>query len=137
MGTTNYTDTFIRVAEDCPVPLAEEPPAPEGKPPSIAALQYALIAEHPYELTSDDALFEVHAIRRGIPEDRRESERAAFFAKSQACLRASPLGKRWGWGVHHDSESRIALVPLGSPEYEALASDPALHQLRAMRSKRA
>ncbi|WP_298711512.1 DUF6157 family protein [Micrococcus sp. 2A] len=46
--------------------------------------------------------------RRTVPP------REAFFAKSQACLRASPLGKRHGWGLHHDAEGRVALVPLGS-----------------------
>jgi len=136
MGTTNYTGTFIRVADDCPAEGAEEPPAGAGAP-TVAALQYRLIAEHPYELTSDDVLFEVHAIRQGIPEEARPDARAAFFAKDQACLRSSPLGKRYGWGIHHDAEGRVALVPLGSERYRALADDPDLTQLKAMRSKRA
>jgi hypothetical protein len=47
------------------------------------------------------------------------------------------LGKRYGWGIHHDADGRVALVALGSDEYEALAGDPAVTQRRAMRSKRA
>lgn len=136
MGSTNYTSTFIQVADDCPVTSAEEPPV-GGKVPTVAALQYALIAEHPYELTSDDVLFEVHATRQSVPEVDRASAREAFFAKSQACLRSSPLGKRYGWGIHHDRDSKIALVPLGSNEYRTLAADPAVKQTKAMRSKRA
>lgn len=135
MGTTNYTNTFIQVAEDCPVQLAQEPPA--GKAPTVAELQYRLIAEHPYELTSDDILFEVYALRNEIAEEGKPEARAAFFAKGQPCLRSSPLGKRYGWGVHHDAESRVALVPLGTEQYRTLAEDTSVKQTRAMRSKRA
>ncbi|MDO9063323.1 MAG: DUF6157 family protein [Microbacterium sp.] len=136
MGTTNYTNTFIQVAEDCPVQEAQVPPV-SGKVPTIAQLHHRLIADHPYEFTSDDVLFTVHAIRHGIPVDVRARERAAFFAKDQACLRSSPLGKRYGWGVHHDEDGRVALVPLGSDQYRALAGDPRVRQLVAMRSTRA
>ncbi|GAA4371377.1 DUF6157 family protein [Agromyces bauzanensis] len=135
MGTTNYSNTFIQVAEDCPVQEAQEPPV-GGEAPTIAELQHRLIVDHTYEFTSDDVLFAVHAIRQDIPDDARAREREAFFARDQACLRSSPLGKRYGWGVHHNDDGRIALVPLGSDEYLALAADPGVKQLKAMRSKR-
>jgi hypothetical protein len=135
MGTTNYRGTLIQVADDCPVDEAEQPPG--GIAPTVAALQYALIAEHPYELTSDDVLFEVYAIRKSIPAEERSEARVTFFARDQACLRSSPLGKRYGWGIHHDGDGRVALVPLGSDDYDALAADPAVKQVKAMRSKRA
>lgn len=96
MGSTNYTGTFIQVAEDCPAEEGEQPPV-GGKAPTIAALQYALISAHPYEFTSDDVLFEVHAIRQSLPAEVRPAAREAYFAKDQACLRSSPLGKRYGW----------------------------------------
>lgn len=136
MGTTNYTQVFIQVAEDCPVEAAEVPAA-GNKEPTVASLQHELLARRPYDLTSDDLLFEVHAVRKGVPEADLNGERQAFFAKSQACLRASPLGKRYGWGLHHDEQSRVALVPLGSERYQELANDPTIKQLKAMRSKRA
>ena len=136
MGSTNYTGTFIQVADDCPTAAAEQPQV-GNKAPTVAALQYALITEHPYQLTSDDVLFEVNATRKGIPAEERAEARQAFFAKDQPCLRSSPLGKRYGWGIHHDADSRVALVPLGSAEYQTLAADPAVKQLKAMRSKRA
>lgn len=137
MGSTNYTNTFIQVADDCPVQAAEPPPAPaDGKTPSVAALQFDLIAEHPYAHTSDDVLFDVRATRQSIPEAERAAARDEYFSKGQACLRASPLGKRYGWGIHHDEQSRVALVPLGSDEYRTLAADPAVTQVKAMRSKR-
>jgi hypothetical protein len=136
MTSTNYVGTFIQVAEDCPVGAAEAPPT-GAKVPTVATLQYDLITDRPYELTSDDVLFAVHAIRQNISEPEYEAARVAFFAKDQACLRSSPLGKRYGWGIHHDADGKVALVPLGSEQYQALAADPAVRQLRAMRSKRA
>jgi hypothetical protein len=135
MHTTNYFDTFIKVADDSPAAQAQEPPAKAE--PTIAQLHYELISAHPYALTSDDVIFETHARRAGIPEAERVAARAAFFAKGQACLRSSPLTKRYGWGVHADAEGRVALVPRESEEYARLAADPAVAHTRGMRSRRA
>jgi hypothetical protein len=133
----NYHSTLIAVAEDCPVARAVVPPYKEAAP-SIAALQYRLLAERPYALTSEDLLFEVHAIRQGIPQETRASARAAFFARSQACLRASPLPKSYGWGLHHDAEGRVALVAVESDWYrELLAGAHRTAVVRAMRRSRA
>ncbi|MFJ4165866.1 DUF6157 family protein [Microbacterium sp. NPDC089698] len=138
--TTNYTSTFIEVAEDCPTDHAQEPPAGpstnSGTVPTIGALHYRMIAEHPFERTSDDVIFATWALRRGIdPEDGEAREE--FFSKGQACLRASPLGKRYGWGVLSDAEGRVTLIPRESEEYARLAADPALGHTRAMRARRA
>jgi hypothetical protein len=133
--TTDYTNTFIAVAEDCPVDSAEVPVAKSA--PTIASLHHDLLAAAPYALTSDEVIFETYAIRSGLADDERESAWAQFFSKGQPCLRSSPLGKRYGWGTHHDSAGRVALVAVGTPEYERLATDPALTQTRAMRSRRA
>lgn len=133
--TTNYTNTLIEVAEDCPVTEGEPPPV--GAKRTVAALQFELIADHPYRYTSDDVLFEVYVIRNAIADDARAAERAAFFAKDQPCLRSSPLGKRYGWGIHHDQDSRVAVVAVGSRDYDALASDGSLKHVKAMRSRRA
>ncbi|WP_300266647.1 DUF6157 family protein [Microbacterium sp.] len=132
--TANYQGTFIEVSEDCPIDHGAEPPIAENL--SIAALHYRLIAERPYGRTSDDVIFETHALRKGIdPGDA--AARAEFFSKGQPCLRSSPLGKRYGWGTHHDAEGRVALVPRDSEQYAALAADPTLAHTRAMRSSRA
>jgi hypothetical protein len=134
--TTDYVSTFIAVADDCPATAAEVPPT-TGRAPSVAALQYALLVDSPYALTSDDLLFEVHARRVGIEEQDRAARRAEFFSRPQACLRSSPLAKRYGWGFHHDADARVALVPLGSPRYEELRADGAVRVVKAMRSRRA
>jgi hypothetical protein len=138
--TTNYVDTFIAVAEDSRAAGAAAPP--ERSPASIAELTYRMIADNPYRYTSDDVLFTVWADRRGIAEEERPAAREEFFSRGQACLRSSDLGKRYGWGVHSDTEGRVALVPLGSPEYArfeaglAPSGDP-VAVTRAMRSSRA
>jgi hypothetical protein len=136
LHTTNYQSTFIEVAEDCPVSVAEPPPD-KGEKKTVAAMQFELLARAPYRYTSDDVVFSVHADRASIPDSQQAEAREQFFSKGQACLRSSPLAKRYGWGFHFDEEGRVALVPGGSDEYERLASDPGVHHVKAMRSKRA
>jgi hypothetical protein len=46
--TTNCFDTFIQVAEDCPARTGEAPPARAGNP-TVAGLQYQIIAEAIYK----------------------------------------------------------------------------------------
>ena len=115
--TTNYEDTFIAIAKDSTAKKATEPNAEK---PTIASITFKLIHENPYRFTSDDVLFMVHAERKGSPESKWDKERKAFFAKPQACLRASPLPKTYGWGIHSDEEGRVALYPVESKDYKKL-----------------
>lgn len=135
MHTTNYFDTFIEVADDSPTDHAVEPPHREQ--PTVAELHYELISANPYAFTSDDVLFETFARRSGIADADRDAARAQLFSKGQACLRSSPLGKRYGWGIHHDAEGRVALYPRESAEYQRLAQADDVAHTRAMRSSRA
>ncbi len=102
MKDNNYYGTFIEVSEDCPVAEAEIPKA-RGDAKTVPVLQYEMIANHPYRYTQEDVLFEVYAIRSGIAEEQKPASRAAFFSKGQPCLRTSSLGKRYGWGLHHNA----------------------------------
>ncbi|WP_316832839.1 DUF6157 family protein [Pedobacter aquatilis] len=133
--STNYQDTFIKVAEDSPAIKGESPPM-KGENKTVASMQFELISAHPYRYTSDDVLFQVYADRNDLlPQDYDEA-RKIFFSKGQACLRASPLTKRYGWGIHHDKTGKIALYGLESPEYEKLANDQSIKHVNAMRSTR-
>ena len=132
--TTNYYDTFISVAEDCPVAESEIPVAKNAKP-TVASMQYDTISTKPYEYTSDDVIFTIYAERNGI--ENSQFEREKFFSKGQPCFRSSPLGKRYGWGVHSNNEGKIAIYAIESEEYKKLSKDPDVKQLKAMRSKRA
>lgn len=129
--TTNYTSTFIAVAPDTKATAGIEP-----RPSTIAALQLAIVRNAPYRLTSDDLMFEAHAQRTDIGKERRAVERDLFVAKPRACLRASPLGKTCGWGIHHDELGRIAVYGVETDDYDRLRCDPRLSQTQAMRSKR-
>jgi hypothetical protein len=123
------------VAEDCPAKIAEVPPQ-RGQNKTAAVIQFELISSNPYQYTSDDILFRVYAVKNNISAEDLADARAAFFAKGQPCLRSSPLTKRYGWGVHSDSQGRIALYAVESDEYRKLAGDDTLVHLKAMRSKR-
>ena len=133
MHTTNYRNAFITVSPDTNARDARVP----DRPGTIAALQYALLIAHPYAMTSDDLIFEVHAVRNSIDEATRQDARTQFFSRGQACLRSSPLVKQFGWGIHHDDCGRIALVAIGSPDYEALLERSDVSVVPGMRSKRA
>ncbi|TMG08160.1 MAG: hypothetical protein E6I02_04065 [Chloroflexi bacterium] len=134
MHSTNYYNTFIQVADDCLVTEGEAPPQRAEK--SVANVHYDLLGGNPYRYTSDEVIFEAHRESNRISDDAVAAERERFFAKGQACLRSSPLAKRYGWGIHSDAEGKVAIYARGSEEYARYASDSALKHLKAMRSKR-
>ena len=134
MHTTNYHETFIEVAEDCPIEKAEIPPIKNGEK-TIGYLHYELIHNHPYTFTSDDVIFATFAEKNDIKEMDLEAEREVFFSKGQPCLRSSPLTKRYGWGIHSDQEGRVAIYPMESNEY-AQYREQSIHHLRGFRAKR-
>ncbi len=133
--TTNYYNGFIEVAEDCPATTGEMPPV-KGDKKTVANLQFDMLYDHPYEYTSDDVLFVVYAQRNNIPKSQWKEARTAFFSKGQPCFRASPLTKRYGWGVHSDAGGRIALYGRETDEYKRLSGDKDLQVVKAMRTSR-
>lgn len=134
----SYTDTFVRVAPDSKVETGIVPPEKAGGK-TVARWQYELLSAKPYQLTQRELYFLVHCRRKDISpqeaKNRREEIMGEVFAKPQACLRASPLPKSYGWGVHYDAKGGIALVGVESDEYQKL-SESDLKQVNAMRSKR-
>lgn len=133
--TTNYVNTFIAVAEDCPTEISVVPPV-KGDKKTIANLQFELLSQNPYRYTSDDIFFQIHALRKDIAESELEEARAQFFSKGQPCFRSSPLTKRYGWGIHSNAESKVALVEQATEAYENMMNDEELAVVKAMRSKR-
>ncbi|MFY8000382.1 MAG: DUF6157 family protein [Candidatus Kapaibacteriota bacterium] len=133
--STNYFNTFIAVADDCSTPSAEVPPT-KGDTPTAANIQFEMISKNPYKYTSDDVLFQVFAEKNGLAPSEISSAREQFFSKGQPCFRASPLTKRYGWGVHSDAEGRIALYGRGTKEYEGFMLDGAVKMVKAMKSSK-
>ncbi|WAC14083.1 DUF6157 family protein [Dyadobacter pollutisoli] len=134
--TTNYKDAFIQVADDSPAKAGEIPPV-KGIEKSVANIQFEMIGENPYKFTSDDVLFHTYAVKKGLEKDELPAERENFFSKGQPCLRASPLTKRYGWGVHSNAEGKVALYSVDSDDYKKFSDDEKLEVVKAMRSKRA
>ncbi|HEY9560315.1 MAG TPA: DUF6157 family protein [Anseongella sp.] len=139
--TTNYQDIFIRLAEDCPAAAGEIPPE-RKKGETAAMIQFEMISKHPYRYTSDDVLFQVYAEKNDLTEEELPAAREQFFSKGQPCFRASPLPKRYGWGVHSNQDEKVALYGCETPEYQQLSAgrDPVsgrkVNVYRAMRSSR-
>ncbi|WP_461034855.1 DUF6157 family protein [Streptomyces mayteni] len=137
----NYLDTLIAVADDCPVEVATVP-ATRGAKPTVATIQYELIAGAPGELTQEDVIFETWLSRQDRPRPaaaERAALRAGLFARPQACLRSSPLPKRFGWGLLCDGEGRVTLCPMESDTYRRVMAGevPGVTVRRALRSRRA
>ncbi|SFN38470.1 hypothetical protein SAMN05421594_2478 [Chryseobacterium oleae] len=132
--TTNYTNTFIEIADDCPVSNAEVPP--EKKVKTLAKLQYEQIVKEPYRYSSDDIVFECYAVKNDISDSEKPQARIDFFSKGQPCLRSSPLAKRYGFGIHHNEDSKVAIFSVESSEYQKFLYDNTIKKVKAMRSKK-
>jgi hypothetical protein len=133
--TTNYENTFIEVAEDCPAKSGEIPKQKEDAK-TVASLEFEMISQNPYKYSSDDVLFQVFADRNDLTKSEYNEAREKFFSKGQACLRASPLTKRYGWGIHNNEDGKIALYGMETDEYQKLSKDKNLKIVKAMRTSR-
>ncbi len=132
--STNYFDTIVEVAEDTKVDCGTIPPAKAN--PSVAEMQYDLISKHPYKYTSDDIFFQVFAERNDLTEAELKPAREQFFSKGQPCFRASPLTKTYGFGVHSNSEGKVALFGMETEAYRRFLTDSSVKKVKAMKSKR-
>lgn len=136
---TDYSGCLIAVADDSPVTRSVIPAAHRSRK-TAAVLQYEMLAAHPYVFTQEDLLFASWLQGQDIPTDSDAEVarlRGEFFAKPQACLRASPLPKKYGWGLRFDDQGRVALCPMESQEYRDLIQGAGVQVIKALRSSRA
>ena len=138
----NYYSTFIKVAPDCPAEYGTLPPdKKDGK--TKAGIEYELASGNPYGYTQEELLYQVHIRHKAIPEEEIAARGAElwdeFFQKPMACLRASMLPKKFGWGIHFNAEGKLALVPMESEEYQQFVEGAKgdLKVLAAMRNSKA
>ncbi|MDO1498887.1 DUF6157 family protein [Winogradskyella maritima] len=68
-------------------------------------------------------------------EQDMTAERKKFFSKGKPCFRASPLTKKYGFGIHSDTGGKVAMFPMESEEYEKFIKRKDLKVVKAMRSK--
>lgn len=132
--TTNYFDTFIEVAGDTKVDVGTKPPTKYKK--TIAEMQYGLIAKNPYKFTSDDVLFQVYADRNDLTNIEYKQAREQFFSIGRPCFRASPLTKIYGFGVHSNSNGKIAIYGMETVEYQKFVADTKIKKVKAMKSSK-
>lgn len=133
--STNYSDTFIEIADDCPA-TSGEIPATKGDTKTVANMQFDLVSKYPYKFTSDDIFFQVYADRNDLTRSEYDKARQQFFSKGQPCFRASPLTKRYGWGVHSNKDGKIAIYGCESEEYKKFSKDNSLKVIKAMKSNK-
>ncbi len=133
--TTNYTNTFIQVADDSTAIVGTIPPLKGGKL-TVAGLHFEMISKHPYEYSSDDVIFTAYAQRKELANSDWIDARNEFFSKGQPCFRASPLTKNYGWGIHYNSDGKMAIFSVDSPEYGQFVADNAVVKVKAMKYKK-
>ena len=118
---SNLIDTFVMVSPDCPVQAGVIPANKNDEKPSIPFLQYQLLTQNPYRFTIEDLIYEVHIRHKQIPSEDVEANgdviRQELFQKKHPCMRASMLPKKYGWGVHYNSEGKLALYGMETKEY--------------------
>ena len=133
--TTNYYDTFIEVPEDTKVSCGTKPSSKTEKK-TIAEMQYEILVDNPYKFTSDDIFFQVFANRNDLIQAEYEQARQQFFSKGQPCFRSSPLTKKYGFGVHSDSNGKVAIFVMETEQYEKFQNDPKIKKVKAMRTSK-
>jgi hypothetical protein len=135
----NPVNQFIQIAPDCPLQAAVVP-QDKAEKKSIAAIEYQLLSGKPYGYTLQELKFAVYTLHKQIPPAELEIHRQqlwdAFFAKPCACMRASPLAKKYGWGAHYNECGKIAIYAVESQSYRGFVEDENIKKYFALRSKR-
>lgn len=136
----NPAAQFIEIAPDSTLKAAVVPQERNGKP-TITTIEYELLTKRPYRYTLSELKFATWTIHKPIGAEElkanRQKLRDAFFAKSYACMRASPLTRKYGWGAHYDEQGHIAIYAVESREYKNFVQDKNMKKYSAMHSKRA
>lgn len=135
MNTISYQNTFIIVSEDSPVEHAVVP-LPRNEKPTIASIEYDLIHQNPYEYTQEEVQFLTYLVKNPMESTMLEETRERFLAKPKPCFRASPLVKKFGWGIHYNDEGKISIYDVDSENYQQFLHLEEITILKGMRSKR-
>lgn len=135
----NPVDQFIEIAPDCPTRTALVPEG-KGAKRTVASIEYELLSGKPYGYKLEELKFATHVRHKQIPPAEVEAHRKQlwdeYFAKPYACMRASPLTKKYGWGAHYDENGKIAIYPVEGGEYKRFVEDKNMKKYFAMRNKR-
>ena len=136
----SYKNTLIEIAPDA-TNTTGLIPKPRGQNETKVQIEFRLLIENPYAFTQDELIFAIALERENIDEQKlskaeRQKRWDDMFTKPHPCMRASSLTKKHGWGAHYNHEGRIALVEVGSQNYQRLLNDEGVVKHKAMRSKK-
>jgi hypothetical protein len=135
----NPTSQFIQIAPDSPTRAAIVPQEKDGKR-SIASIEYELLIKSPYHYTLEELKFATHIQHKLISSSELKAHRQQlweeYFSKPHACMRASPLTKKYGWSAYYDANGKIAIYPAESIEYMDFVANDGIKKHFAMRTKR-
>ena len=135
----SYQDAFITIAPDSDA-VEGVPPFTNRKKIPAHMIQFQLLTEQPYTLDHEELVFEVYVRQKEIPAAELEQNRDRlwheFHQKGHACLRASALTKKFGWGAHYNQKGKIALYSVNSAEYQQFVADEEIKKFPAMKKKR-
>lgn len=135
----NLANQFIEIAPDCTLKEVVIPPNQNDKK-TIATIEYELLSSKPYGYTLQELKFAIYVQQKQISPIELKTQRKqlleTFLGKPYACMRASPLTKKYGWGAHYDEHGKIAIYAVGSKGYRSLVEDKNVNKFYAMRSKR-
>lgn len=101
-------EELIEVAEDYLEKYAQEPP--NGNTKTIPRIEYELLIASPYNFTERELFYEVHVVHRNRPHLKIDTYN----------IKRSLLVQSFGWGLHRNSEGKLALVALESDRYKEL-----------------
>lgn len=90
----------------------------------------------PISLVRTTFFFQVFADRNNVTIAEYEKVREQFFSKGQPCFRASPLTKKYGFGIHSDKNGKVALFGMESNEYQKFLEDKNIKKVKAMKSNK-
>ncbi len=99
-------------------------------------MQFELLFQNPYKYTSDDVFFQIYAERNKITTSEQKEARLQFFSKGQPCFRASQLTKCYGFGVHSDSEGKIAIYGKETDEYNQFITNLNVQKIKALKTSK-
>jgi len=130
---------FIEIAPDCTLKAAIIPLNKNAKK-TIATIEFELLRSKPYGYNLQELKFATYVQQKQISPLALKTQRKQlledFLSKPYACMRASPLTKKYGWGAHYDKHGKIAIYPAESKEYQQFVADGNIKKYAAMRSNR-
>lgn len=133
-----YTNTLITIAKDSPVEVSETPTSTRENTP-MHIVVYELLLGNPYGHNHEQLVFESHIIHKKLGDLSREEKEVLWeklMKRTHACLRTSPLTKKYGYGAHYDAVGNIALYPAESMVYKKFVKDKDIEKIPAMKNKK-